>query len=145
MKRNLTLTLLLALFLLPWQPARPQGSTRYQVAVCDWMMLKRQKAGALTLARAIGADGVEVDMGPLGRRELFDNQLRDKQAASRFRGMADSLGVKVPSMAMSVGTSVCFSGPGEKSVLVCFSITPPPRSLIDPSPGIASPCSTSSA
>ncbi len=101
MKRNLTLTLLLALFLLPWQPARPQGSTRYQVAVCDWMMLKRQKAGALTLARAIGADGVEVDMGPLGRRELFDNQLRDKQAASRFRGMADSLGVKVPSMAMS--------------------------------------------
>lgn len=101
MKRNLTLTLLLALFLLPWQPARPQGSTRYQVAACDWMMLKRQKAGALTLARAIGADGVEVDMGPLGRRELFDNQLRDKQAASRFRRMADSLGVKVPSMAMS--------------------------------------------
>lgn len=80
---------------------RPQGSTRYQVAACDWMMLKRQKAGALSLARTIGADGVEVDMGPLGRRELFDNQLRDKQAAYRFRRMADSLGVKVPSVAMS--------------------------------------------
>jgi hypothetical protein len=39
------------------------------------MILKRQKAGAFQLAREIGADGVEVDMGGLGNRPTFDNQL----------------------------------------------------------------------
>ena len=74
---------------------------RYQVAACDWMMLKRQKLGEFQLARDIGADGVEVDMGPLGTRVLFENKLREEPDRSIFRRTADSLGVKVPSMAMS--------------------------------------------
>ena len=44
-------------------PALP----RYPVGVCDWMILKRQKLGAFRLAAEIGADGVEVDVGGLGR------------------------------------------------------------------------------
>ena len=62
-------------------------TARYQVAACDWMMLKRQKLGEFKLAHELGADGVEVDMGGLGKRVLFDNQLQ--------------YGVAVPSMAMS--------------------------------------------
>ena len=74
---------------------------RYRVAACDWMMLKRQKIGEFKLAREIGADGVEMDMGPLGQRPMFDNKLRDENFQQLFRHTADSIGVKVPSMAMS--------------------------------------------
>lgn len=103
----MTLKSLYLLFLALWltvpsgtidaQPAAP----RYRVACCDWMMLKRQKLGEFALSRRIGADGVELDMGPLGRRVMFDNQLRDSVQARRFRHVADSLGIAVPSVAMS--------------------------------------------
>ncbi len=74
---------------------------RYRVAACDWMMLKRQKLGEFKLAKEIGADGVEMDMGPLGKRVLFENKLREPQFQQQFRHTADSLGVEVPSVAMS--------------------------------------------
>lgn len=81
--------------------AMPAVAQRYHVAACDWMMLKRQKLGEFALARQLGADGVEMDMGPLGKRVLFDNQLRDSAQAAKFSHYADSLDVKVPSVAMS--------------------------------------------
>ena len=74
---------------------------QYRVAACDWMMLKRQKLGEFQLAHDIGADGVEVDMGPLGQREQFDNKLREPHFQQLFRHTADSLGIQVPSLAMS--------------------------------------------
>lgn len=81
----------------------PEGmlAQQYRVAACDWMMLKRQKLGEFQLARDIGADGVEVDMGPLGQRVLFENKLREPHFQQLFRRTADSLGIEVPSMAMS--------------------------------------------
>ena len=78
-----------------------QEGQQYRVAACDWMMLKRQKLGEFQLAKDIGADGVEVDMGPLGQRVLFDNKLREAHFQELFRRTADSLGIEVPSMAMS--------------------------------------------
>ena len=74
---------------------------RYQVGVCDWMVLKRQKLGAFELAKQLGCDGIELDMGSLGQREAFDNKLRDDLEAAHFKRVADSLGVKVGAMAMS--------------------------------------------
>ena len=74
---------------------------RYQVGVCDWMILKRQKLGAFDLARQIGCDGLELDMGGLGQRDAFDNKLRDPQEAARFKHVADSLGIAVGAVAMS--------------------------------------------
>lgn len=68
------------------EPDEPQ----YQIAACDWMMLKRQKIGEFALAKQVGADGVEMDMGALGNRKLFDNQLRDSAQAAKFRHLADS-------------------------------------------------------
>jgi sugar phosphate isomerase/epimerase len=65
------------------------------------MMLKRQKLGEFQLAHDIKADGIEMDMGPLGKRQLFDNKLRDAHFQQLFRRTADSLGVQVPSLAMS--------------------------------------------
>src|SRR5205807_9931801 len=41
---------------------------RYKISASDWMLLKRQKPGALQLAKDCGLDGIELDMGPLGKR-----------------------------------------------------------------------------
>lgn len=80
---------------------KPAATPQYRVAACDWMMLKRQKIGEFQLARNIKADGVEMDMGPLGQRVLFDNKLREPHFQKLFRRTADSLGIQVPSVAMS--------------------------------------------
>lgn len=97
--RTIILSALSILFLYP--AAAQQSVPRYRVAACDWMMLKRQKLGEFKLASEINADGVEMDMGGLGNRVLFDNQLRDASQAEKFRQTADSVGVVVCSVAMS--------------------------------------------
>ena len=74
---------------------------RYQVGVCDWMVLKRQKLGEFELAKRLGCDGIEMDMGPLGNREAFDNKMRDPKEAMVFKHTADSLGITIGAVAMS--------------------------------------------
>jgi sugar phosphate isomerase/epimerase len=74
---------------------------RYKIAVCDWMILKRQKLGAFQLTREIGADGVEVDMGSLGERETFDNQLAKPDVRQQFLDKARELNLEICSLAMS--------------------------------------------
>jgi sugar phosphate isomerase/epimerase len=73
----------------------------YQIGVCDWMILKRQKLGEFDLARQLGCDGVEMDMGGLGLREMFDNKMRDDREAAHFKHVADSLGIQIGAIAMS--------------------------------------------
>jgi sugar phosphate isomerase/epimerase len=74
---------------------------RYKIAVCDWMILKRQKLGAFQLTKDIGADGVEVDMGGLGSRETFDNKLIDPVIRESFLNKAKELDLQISSIAMS--------------------------------------------
>ena len=73
----------------------------YKVGVCDWMILKRQKLGEFDLARQLGSDGIEMDMGGLGKREMFDNKMRDDKEAAHFKSVADSLGIEIGAIAMS--------------------------------------------
>jgi L-ribulose-5-phosphate 3-epimerase len=82
-------------------PSSPRSGQRYQIGVCDWMMLKRQKLGAFQLARDIGADGVEVDMGSLGNRETFDSQLGKPEFRQQFLAKARELNLEICSLAMS--------------------------------------------
>ena len=79
----------------------PVVHPRYHIAVCDWMILKRQKLGAFQLAKDIGADGVEVDMGSLGQRDTFENQLTNAVLRQQFLNKAHDLGLGIPSLAMS--------------------------------------------
>lgn len=80
----------------------PSSAQIEGVSCCDWMMLKRQKLGAITLSRDIHADGLEMDMGPLGKRVLFENKFRTSPAdVTKFRHTADSLGIRISSIAMS--------------------------------------------
>jgi predicted neuraminidase/sugar phosphate isomerase/epimerase len=76
---------------------------RYNVAVCDWMILKRQKLGAFERAKEIGADGVEMDMGGLGNRETFDSKFVNGDTASVrvFKQKSVETGVGISSVAMS--------------------------------------------
>lgn len=78
-----------------------QDSERYRIAVCDWMILKRQKAGAFELARKIGADGLELDMGSLGKRDSFENKLREPHFQELFKEKAKEFDITLSSIAMS--------------------------------------------
>jgi sugar phosphate isomerase/epimerase len=100
MKARALLCLLLFLCIVP-ETLFGQESAPYQIGVCDWMILKRQKLGEFALTREIGADGVEMDMGGLGNRVLFDNKLRDAAELEKFLSTAREQGVQVPSIAMS--------------------------------------------
>lgn len=74
---------------------------RYKVSVCDWMILKRQKVGAITLAKEIGTDGLEIDMGSLGKRVDFENKLNDRKTQQQFIAEFNRLGLEISSVAMS--------------------------------------------
>lgn len=102
---------------------------RYRVAVCDWMILKRQRLGAFPLAREIGADGVEVDMGGLGSRETFDNQLAKPEVRDQFLAAAKEHGLEIPSLAMSGFYAQSFAErPGvERMVQDCLDTMGPMR------------------
>jgi sugar phosphate isomerase/epimerase len=79
----------------------PLANERYKIGVCDWMILKRQKLGAFKWTKDIGADGVEVDMGSLGQRETFENQLADPAVRKQFLDTARDAGLEICSLAMS--------------------------------------------
>jgi sugar phosphate isomerase/epimerase len=81
--------------------AQLKKKQRYKVAVVDLMILKRQKLGAFPLAKEIGADGVEVDMGGLGNRPTFDNQLASDSIRQQFIDKAKELNLEISSLAMS--------------------------------------------
>jgi len=74
---------------------------RYKIAVCDWMILKRQKLSAFALAQEINADGIQLDMGGLGNRDTFDSKLGDPEVRKQFLAEAENKGVEISSIAMS--------------------------------------------
>ncbi|PWS28813.1 endonuclease [Pedobacter yonginense] len=76
-------------------------TNRYKVAVIDLMILKRQKLSALPLAKEIGADGLEIDMGGLGDRETFDNKLADPKVRQEYLDKAKELNLEICALAMT--------------------------------------------
>jgi len=81
--------------------AQSNKKQKYKVAVCDWMILKRQKLGAFGLAQEIKADGIELDMGGLGNRPTFDSKLGDPVERQKFLDKSKETGVGISSIAMS--------------------------------------------
>lgn len=77
------------------------GKERYKIAVCDWMILRRQKISGFDLAQEINADGIELDMGSLGDRRTFESKLNDPEMQKKFREKSESTGVEISSIAMS--------------------------------------------
>lgn len=85
----------------PAPAAAPAAKHRYLVGGCDWIMLKRQKLGGVKLAAELGLDGLEVDMGGLGNRPNFDNQLRDPAVRQQYLDACREHNVQICSLAMS--------------------------------------------
>jgi alpha-L-rhamnosidase len=77
------------------------NTQRYKVSVCDWMMLKRQKVGAIDLAAELGADGLELDLGGLGKNVSFQNALTDRKTRELFISECNRLGIQFSSLALS--------------------------------------------
>lgn len=80
--------------------ASAQTKQRYKVAVADIYILKRQKIGAFELTKTLGADGVEVDMGGLGDRPHFDNQLTTDSTRDKFLAAAKANNLEISSISM---------------------------------------------
>ena len=75
---------------------------RYRISACDWTMLKRQTTGAITRAKQCGCDGVETDMGSLGKNPTFTNQFISKPGfAEEYLKTAKDNGIEISSIAMS--------------------------------------------
>ena len=81
--------------------AQSNKKQRYQVAVSDWMILKRQKLGSFALASEIKADGIELDMGGLGNRPTFDSKLGDPIERQKFLDKSKEFNIGISSIAMS--------------------------------------------
>ena len=74
---------------------------RYKIAVVDLMILKRQKLSAFPLAKKIGADGLELDMGGLGKRPTFDNKLASDSLLTLFLHASKENKIEICSLSMS--------------------------------------------
>lgn len=78
-----------------------QSNQRYKIGVIDLMLLKRQKLGAIELSKQIGADGLEIDMGGLGNRPTFENQLLTDSIRQKFIDKAREQQIEFSSVAMT--------------------------------------------
>ncbi|MBZ4034156.1 sugar phosphate isomerase/epimerase [Flavobacterium sp. 17A] len=104
LNKNLIVVLFVAMSTTFNSCATAQSSNKkqkYKVAVCDWMILKRQKLNAFGLAAEIKADGIELDMGGLGNRPTFDSKLGDPVERQKFLDKSKETGVGISSIAMS--------------------------------------------
>ncbi len=80
---------------------KAKANQRYKIGLIDLMLLKRQKLSAITLTAELKADGVEVDMGGLGNRPTFDNQLAIDSVRTKFLQTARENKVEIFSLAMT--------------------------------------------
>lgn len=95
----------------------------FKIGLIDLMLLKRQKLGALPLAKQLGADGIEVDMGGLGNRPTFDNQLAIDSIRNLYISKSKELGLEIISLAMTGYYAQSFCGREEyiRSIEDCIT------------------------
>jgi len=100
-----------------------QKNQRYKIGLIDLMLLKRQKLGAIPLTKQIGADGIEVDMGGLGNRRTFDNQLLVDSVRKQFLDKAKELNIEIFSLAMTgyYAQSFCNREEYKRSIEDCIT------------------------
>lgn len=92
---------------------KARTNQHYKIGLIDLMLLKRQKLGAITLTAQLKADGVEVDMGGLGNRPTFDNQLLTDSIRNQFIKTAKENNVEIFCLAMTGYYAQSFCGRAE--------------------------------
>jgi sugar phosphate isomerase/epimerase len=101
---------------------KARTNQRYKVGLIDLMLLKRQKLGAIPLTAQLKADGLELDMGGLGTRPTFDNQLLTDSVRNQFLQTAKENDVEIFSLAMTgyYAQSFCNREEYKKSIEDCI-------------------------
>ena len=81
--------------------ATPPADGRYRVGVCDWSIRKRSNPESFAIARQLGLDGVQLDLGDdpsafleAARRETYERAARD--AGVEIAGLALGVLNRVP-------------------------------------------------
>jgi sugar phosphate isomerase/epimerase len=89
---------------------KARHNQRYKIGLIDLMLLKRQKLGAIPLASQLKADGLEVDMGGLGTRPTFENELLTDSVRNLFLEEAKKDNIEICSLSMSGYYAQSFCG-----------------------------------
>src|SRR5215831_3897835 len=89
---------------------KARHNQRYRIGLIDLMLLKRQKLGAIPLASQLKADGLEVDMGGLGTRPTFENELLTDSVRNQFLEEARKDNIEICSLSMSGYYAQSFCG-----------------------------------
>jgi L-ribulose-5-phosphate 3-epimerase len=69
----------------------------FKIGVCDWSIGKRSDPAAFDLAKEIGVDGVQIDMGTIAN----DMHLRQPDVQRRYLEAAKRTGVEIASLAIA--------------------------------------------
>lgn len=72
------------------------SSRRFRIGACDWSIGKQASVDALSVAKEIGLDGVQVSLGT----EKDNMHLRTREVQARYKEAAAETGVAVASLAI---------------------------------------------
>ena len=75
---------------------------RFNLGACDWSLGQRARTDALTVARQLGLDGVQVSMGSVDN----DLQLRRPDVQRAYREAATGTGVRIGGVALDLMNQV---------------------------------------
>lgn len=83
--------------------ARPSARAgHFDIGACDWSLGQRAKTDALTVAKQLGLDGVQVSMGSVDN----DLQLRRPDIQRAYREAASATGVRIGGVALDLMNQV---------------------------------------
>ena len=97
--------------------AAPQ-SRWFKIGACDWSLGKRSDPAAFDVAKEIGLDGVQVEMGTVGN----DMHLRRPEVQKRYREAAQRTGLEIASLAIGEMNSVPLKSDPRAARWLCDSI-----------------------
>ena len=75
---------------------------RFTLGACDWSLGQRARTDALTVAKQLGLDGVQVSMGSVDN----DLQLRRAEVQRAYRDAATATGVRIGGVALDLMNQV---------------------------------------
>ena len=75
---------------------------RFNIGACDWSLGQRASTAALTVAKTLGLDGVQVSMGSVDN----DLQLRRPDVQRAYREAAGTTGVRIGGVALDLMNQV---------------------------------------
>jgi len=86
----------------PRHASRVLAQRRFSIGACDWSLGMRGKTDALTIAKGLGLDGVQVSMGSVDD----DLKLRRADVQQAYRDAAAATGVQIGGVALDVMNQV---------------------------------------